>query len=413
MEYGLIGEKLGHSYSPMIHARLAGYRYELREIAREDLDGFLTRRDFKGLNVTIPYKRDVIPYCDELSDTARDVGCVNTLVVRPDGSLYGHNTDIGGFIHMLKKAGIDPAGRKALILGSGGTCLTASCALRRMGAREIVVVSRRGPVNYENLYELHGDAEILVNASPAGMYPKNGECLVDLARLPKLCGVADVVYNPEKTALILSAEALGIPCVSGLSMLVGQAREAAELFAGQPISPALDDAICAEIKSRTLNLILVGMPGCGKSSLGRTLAERMNRLFVDIDEEIVRRAGMSIPDIFAKFGEKHFRDLESQALQDFCKESGTIIATGGGAVLRNENVSAMRQNGRVALILRDIARLPRSGRPLSSSENAVARLWEERREKYLAASDFTIQNDNTLTTAAERIQEGFYEAAHH
>lgn len=413
MQYGLIGEKLGHSYSPMIHARLAGYRYELKEVSRENLGDFLTRRDFKGLNVTIPYKRDVIPYCTELSDTAREIGCVNTLLVRPDGSLYGHNTDIGGFIHMLKTAGIHPEGQKALILGSGGTCLTATTALKRLGAREIHVVSRSGPLNYQNLYDLHGDAEILINASPAGMYPNNGVCRVDLSRLPRLRGVADVVYNPEKTALTLSAQSLGIPCVSGLPMLVAQAREAAELFSGQRIPSERDAAICGEIKSQTLNLILVGMPGCGKSSLGRILAQETKRPFVDCDGEIVRRAGMSIPEIFEKQGEEHFRRLETEVLQEVCKESGSVIATGGGAILREENVRAMRQNGRVCFIRRDIGALPRDGRPLSSSGDAVKHLWNARRDKYLAAADFVIDNDCALADAAKRIREGFYEAAHH
>lgn len=413
MEYGLIGEKLGHSYSPMIHARLADYRYELKEVAREDLGDFLTQRDFKGLNVTIPYKRDVIPYCAKLSDAAREIGCVNTLVVRPDGSLYGHNTDIGGFIHMLKTTGIDPKGKKALILGSGGTCLTATAALKRLGASEICVVSRRGPLNYENLYDLHSDAEILVNASPAGMYPANGVCHVDLSRLPRMKGVADVVYNPERTALILDAQALHIRCASGLPMLVAQAREAAELFAGRKISAERDAAICGEIKSQTLSLILVGMPGCGKSSLGRILSQEMNRPFVDCDEEIVRRAGLSIPEIFERFGEEHFRRLETEVLQDVCRESGSVIATGGGAILRPENVRAMRQNGRICFVRRAVDGLPREGRPLSKSDDAVKRLWEARRDKYLAAADFIIDNDADLALAAGRIREGFYEAAHH
>ena len=412
MEYGLIGEKLGHSYSPQIHARLGDYRYELKEIAPEDLDAFLAGRGFKGLNVTIPYKQSVVPHCAELSDAAREVGSVNTLIVRPDGTLYGHNTDIGGFIHMLRETGIDPAGRKAAILGSGGTSLTARAAMRRMGARETVVVSRSGPVTYDALYAEHSDAEIVINATPVGMYPRNGVSPVDLDRLPKICGVVDVIYNPEKTKLILDAQARGIPAVSGLTMLVAQAREAAELFTGHPISPNAIASIRGEISAQTLNLVLIGMPGCGKSSLGQAIARSLNRPFADCDREIVRRAGMSIPDIFARQGEKAFRDLETEVVLDLCKQSGTVIATGGGAILREENVRAMRQNGRVCFIRRDIGNLPRSGRPLSSSEDAVARLWEQRRDKY-AAADFTIDNDLTIDQIAERIREGFYEAAHH
>ena len=413
MEYGLIGEKLGHSYSPMIHARLADYRYELREIAPENLHNFLVARDFRGLNVTIPYKQAVLPYCAALSETAREVGCVNTLVVRPDGSLYGHNTDIGGFIHMLHCAGIDPKGRKAAVLGSGGTSLTARTALKHLGAREIIVVSRKGPVDYDALYAQHADTEILVNTTPVGMYPKNGVSPVDLGRLPRVCGVADVIYNPEKTALILDAQARGIPAVSGLTMLVAQAREAAEFFAGRSINAELVDAIVGEIKSQTLNLVLVGMPGCGKSTLGQAVADALGRKFVDCDSEIVRRAGMSIPEIFAEFGEAHFRSLETQVLSDVCRESGLVISTGGGAILKPENVRALRQNSRVCFIRRPVELLPRNGRPLSSSEDAVARLWQERREKYESAADFIIDNDSTIERAEICIREGFHEAAHH
>lgn len=413
MEYGLIGEKLGHSYSQMIHARLADYRYELKEVAPERLDAFIEARNFRGLNVTIPYKQAVMKHCAELSPEAMEVGSVNTLIVRPDGSLYGHNTDIDGFIYMLRRGEIDPAGAKAVILGSGGTSLTARAALTRLGAREIVTVSRKGPVDYAALYAEHADAEILVNATPVGMYPKNGASPVELDRLPGVRGVADVIYNPEKTALILAAQAKGIPAVSGLSMLVAQAREAAELFAGHAIPAGRVEDIVSEIGAQTLNLILVGMPGCGKSTLGQAVAAALQREFVDCDVEIVRRAGKSIPEIFAQDGEGAFRALESGVLADVCRGHGLVISTGGGAVLRAENRDAMRQNGRVCLIRRALALLPRDGRPLSASEDAVARLWEARRATYETAADFPVENDGTVEEAAEKIREGFYEAAHH
>lgn len=413
MEYGLIGEKLGHSYSQMIHARLADYRYELKEVAPERLDAFIEARNFRGLNVTIPYKQAVMKHCAELSPEAMEVGSVNTLIVRPDGSLFGHNTDIDGFIYMLRRGEIDPAGAKAVILGSGGTSLTARAALTRLGAREIVTVSRKGPVDYAALYAEHADAEILVNATPVGMYPKNGASPVELDRLPKVRGVADVIYNPEKTALILAAQAKGIPAVSGLSMLVAQAREAAELFAGRAIPAGRVEDIVSEIGAQTLNLILVGMPGCGKSTLGQAVAAALQREFVDCDAEIVRRAGKSIPEIFAQDGEDAFRALESGVLADVCRGHGLVISTGGGAVLRAENRDAMRQNGRVCLIRRALALLPRDGRPLSASEDAVARLWEARRAAYETAADFPVENDGTVEEAAEKIREGFYEAAHH
>ena len=413
MEYGLIGEKLGHSYSHMIHARLADYRYELKEVAPERLDAFIEARNFRGLNVTIPYKQAVMKHCAELSPEAMEVGSVNTLIVRPDGSLFGHNTDIDGFIYMLRRGEIDPAGAKAVIFGSGGTSLTARAALTRLGAREIVTVSRKGPVDYAALYAEHADAEILVNATPVGMYPKNGASPVELDRLPKVRGVADVIYNPEKTALILAAQAKGIPAVSGLSMLVAQAREAAELFAGHAIPAGRVEDIVSEIGAQTLNLILIGMPGCGKSTLGQAVAAALQREFVDCDAEIVRRAGKSIPEIFAQDGEGAFRALESGVLADVCRGHGLVISTGGGAVLRAENRDAMRQNGRVCLIRRALAFLPRDGRPLSASEDAVARLWEARRAAYETAADFPVENDGTVEEAAEKIREGFYEAAHH
>ena len=397
MEYGLIGEKLGHSYSQMIHARLADYRYELKEVAPERLDAFIEARNFRGLNVTIPYKQAVMKHCAELSPEAMEVGSVNTLIVRPDGSLFGHNTDIDGFIYMLRRGEIDPAGAKAVILGSGGTSLTARAALTRLGAREIVTVSRKGPVDYAALYAEHADAEILVNATPVGMYPKNGASPVELDRLPKVRGVADVIYNPEKTALILAAQAKGIPAVSGLSMLVAQAREAAELFVGHAIPAGRVEDIVSEIGAQTLNLILVGMPGCGKSTLGQAVAAALQREFVDCDAEIVRRAGKSIPEIFAQDGEGAFRALESGVLADVCRGHGLVISTGGGAVLRAENRDAMRQNGRVCLIRRALALLPRDGRPLSASEDAVARLWEARRAAYETAADFPAAQNGRRT----------------
>lgn len=414
MEYGLIGEKLGHSYSPQIHAQLANYRYELKALPPEALDAFLESRCFKGLNVTIPYKQAVISHCSELSAEAKAIGSVNTLVVRKDGSMIGHNTDIGGFICMLNQANIDPKGCKAVILGSGGTSLTAQAAFKRMGAKKIIVVSRSGPVDYNQLYAKHADAEILVNTTPVGMYPRTGVSAVELDKLPMLKGVADVIYNPEKTKLILDAQARNIPCVSGLTMLVAQAREAAEWFTGNPLPAESIGDIVGTIREQTLNLVLVGMPGCGKSSLGAILAESMGRMLIDCDEEIVRRAGMPIPEIFSRLGETYFRDIESEVLQEVCSGSAKVIATGGGAILREENVRAMHQNGRVCFIRRDIQLLPRNGRPLSSaSEDAVAKLWAQRKDQYHLAADYIVDNDSKLQTVSKRIEEGFYEAAHH
>lgn len=413
MEYGLIGEKLGHSYSPQIHAQLAPYSYVLSPMPREQLHDFMTKADFKGINVTIPYKKDVLPYCSALSDDAREIGCVNTIVKRPDGTLYGHNTDIGGFMAMVRHAGISVEGKKAVILGSGGTCLTASIALRRMGAGEIVVISRSGENNYQSLYDHHADARVLVNTTPVGMYPNNGLSPADLSKLPYLDSVIDVIYNPEKTALILDAEKRGLKTVSGLYMLVSQARLAAEKFTGSSISPELDAKITFSIKQQMLNLVLVGMPGCGKTTIGKALAAKMNRPLIDTDEEIVKLAGKSIPDIFAQDGEARFRVLETQVIQEVSKAQGCIITTGGGAVLKEENRSALRQNSRVCHILRPLDMLARDGRPLSQGDNAVEKLWLQRKDLYAACAHYTLNNNTALESALLCAMEGFYEAACH
>ena len=410
MDYALIGAKLGHSYSPAIHAQLGDYDYRLCELNGEAFVNLLSRRDFRGLNVTIPYKVLALAHCDALSDTAREVGCVNTLVVREDGSLYGHNTDIGGFIAMARRAGVEIAGKKAVILGSGGTSLTARTACRRLGAREIVVVSRSGLVDYDALYRDHADAQVLINTTPVGMYPKNGASAADLSRLPALTGVLDVIYNPDKTALILDAEARGLSCCGGLYMLVGQAREAAELFLGRAIPESETERIHRQLRDEALNVILIGMPGCGKSRVGQALAKRMGRTFVDLDEEIVRRAGTSIPEIFARDGEAGFRALEAQVVAGVCREKGQVVATGGGAILREDNVRAMRQNGRLILLERRLDALSMDGRPLSKSAEALEAMWQARKEKYRAAADAAVDNNGAPEDTVARAEEAYHEA---
>ena len=413
MEYGLIGAKLGHSYSVPIHAQLGDYDYRLYERTEEECVALLRSRGFRGLNVTIPYKKLAYGLCDECTDTAREVGSVNTLVVRPDGTLFGHNTDIGGFIAMARRAGVEIAGRKCAILGSGGTSLTARAACRRLGAREIIVVSRSGPVDYEALYRDHADCEVLINTTPVGMYPDNGRSAADISRLPALTGVLDVIYNPDRTALILDAEARGIPCSGGLYMLVAQAREASELFMGRPVADAETDRIYGMLRAQMLNIVLIGMPGSGKSSVGRALAEELGRDFADCDAEIVRRAKRTIPEIFAAGGERAFRDMESRVVADLCRERGRVIATGGGAVLRPENVRAMRQNGVTVMLERRLDALPRDGRPLSSSPQALADMWAAREPAYRAAADITIENDADLVSAVRSAREAYHEAARH
>lgn len=406
MEYGLIGERLGHSHSPKIHSLLAGYDYQLREISQEDLPAFLEARDFRGLNVTIPYKKAVLPYCDQLGEGARRIGCVNTLVHRPDGTLFGDNTDYYGIRATLNRGGVDPKGRHCLVLGTGGTSLTAIRALEDLGAASVERVSRKGPLSYENVYD-RTDTEIIVNTTPLGMYPNNGTAAVDLSRFPNLRGAADVVYNPLKTALLLQAEALGIPRAGGLAMLVVQAARAAELFTGSAIAEEKVESVLRRVKTDVTNLVLIGMPGSGKSTLGRLAARLLSRPFLDADTIIAEKAGMSIPEIFEKEGEAGFRRRETEVLSELGKQSGVVIATGGGAVLRQENLPLLRQNGWICRLRRPVEELPMEGRPLSASLQRLKEMEVEREPYYAAAADETLTNAGEPKTLAKQLVKAF------
>ena len=398
MNCGLLGRKLGHSYSPAIHGLLADYQYKLYEKEPEELEGFLKHGDWVGLNVTMPYKKDVIPYCDELSPLARELGSVNTLL-RRDGKIYGDNTDAWGFEAMAKRLGVDYAGKKALVLGSGGASVTVQAVLKRLGCA-VVVISRSGEDNYGNL-EKHADAAVLVNTTPVGMYPHNGQAAVDITRLPALEAVLDVVYNPARTRLILDAEARGIPCESGLYMLVGQAARACELWSGQEISTEKLEAVWRQIGDGMKNLILIGMPGCGKSTVGKELAQRENRRFVDADEEIVKEIG-DIPAFFAQFGEEAFRKAETAVLSRLGRESGLVIATGGGCVTREENYDLLHQNGTIIWIKRDLETLPTDGRPVSQRDGVQA-IYEKRKPMYERFADVTVENDGSIAEVLAQI----------
>ena len=400
---GLIGEKLGHSFSPAIHGKLADYEYKLYELSPEQVGPFLEKKEYDGLNVTIPYKKTVIPYCDELTEAARSIGSVNTIVKRPDGTLLGHNTDYDGFMWLLKNAGAQVKGKKAVGLGTGGASVTVQAALRALGASPVVVVSRSGEDNYENISR-HSDAKILVNATPVGMYPKTGVSPVDLDTFTALEGVFDVVYNPAKTQLLLEAEKRGIPCANGLGMLVAQAKAACERFTGKPIDDEKVYTIKAEMERNTRNLMLIGMPGSGKSTVGAALAESLGRKLVDVDERIVELAGCSIPEILEKEGEEGFRRIEHQALCQVSKESGLVIATGGGVVTRPENMDPMRQNSLIVWLLRDTALLPRDGRPLSQT-NSLTEMFSVREPLYRAAADCVADNNGSLENTVKQILE--------
>ena len=402
MKCGLLGRKLGHSYSPQIHACLGDYSYTLFEKEPEEVADFLKSGDFTGLNVTIPYKKTVIPYLDELSPAAKKLGAVNTVVRREDGTLFGHNTDYFGFASLLKRSGLDVAGKKVLVLGSGGASVTVKAALEQLGAH-VTVISRSGPDNYTNL-DRHADAEIIANTTPVGMYPHNGSAAVDLKQFPCCQGVLDIVYNPARTALILQAEELGIPHASGLSMLVAQAKRSSEQFSGTPIDDSALERVERIIHSRLRNIILIGMPGCGKSTVASALGAALNREAVEADALIAEKAGMSIPEIFARSGEEGFRALETEVLAEQGKRSGIILSTGGGCVTRRENYPLLHQNGTIFCLTRDLSKLPTDGRPISQSTD-LSQLYARRKPLYAQFADVTVSNDGALEDTLNTIKE--------
>ena len=406
MQCGLLGRKLGHSYSPQIHNLLGDYSYVLFEKEPEELENFLKNGDFSGLNVTIPYKKEVIPYLSELSPTAKKMGCVNTVLRRSDGTLYGHNTDYFGFTSLVRHAGLSVAGKKVLVLGSGGASNTAVAALKDLGASP-VVISRSGENNYGNLH-LHRDAAAIVNATPVGMYPNTGFSPIDLALFPHLEGVLDVIYNPARTQLLLDAEKLGIPRENGLWMLVAQAKEAAEAFTGGKISDEVIEKIYRELSHQMKNIVLIGMPGCGKSTIGTLLAEKLGRPLADADEKIISLAGKSIPDIFAQDGEPTFRDWETKALTELGKQSGLVIATGGGCVTQKRNYPLLHQNGYLVWLERDYSVLPTDGRPLSQA-NDLGKMYAARKPLYEAFADIQVENAGTPEETAQQILDALEE----
>ena len=407
--YGLIGRTLKHSYSVQIHRALGNDNYALYELEPEALGAFLAREDIGGLNVTIPYKRDVMAFCDALDETAREIGSVNTIVRGADGKRTGYNTDAYGLTYMASRAGISFAGKKVVIFGSGGASLTAQYVARTSEASEIVVVSRGGTDNYDNLSR-HADAQILINTTPVGMYPHTGELPVDPAVFPACEGVLELVYNPRKTALAFRAEELNLPCADGLSMLVAQAKAAEELFFDRAIADSENERILRLLRQSMLNIVLIGMPGSGKSTIGAVLAQLSGRKLIDLDEQIVLAAGKTIPQIFAESGEAAFRALEREQAQTWGKESGLIIVTGGGVVKDERNYQALRQNARIYQIERDLSLLPREGRPLSQAADLNA-MQLERAPLYARFRDASITNETTPVDAAERIWRDFCEQA--
>lgn len=400
MKSGLLGRKLGHSYSPQIHEFLGSYSYDLFEREPEEVGSFVRNGDFTGINVTIPYKKDVIPFLDEISPLAERMGAVNTIVRREDSTLFGHNTDYFGFRSMVSRSGISVAGKKVLVLGSGGASNTAVKVLEDLGA-DVVIISRSGKNNYYNLH-LHEDACVIANCTPVGMYPSTGVAPLDLKAFPKLEGVLDMIYNPARTKLLLEAEAMGLPHENGLWMLVAQAKEAAEYFGRKPLPDSIIETVYQKMSAKMQNIVLIGMPGCGKSTIASLLAQKLGRKAVDADAEIVKLAGKSIPEIFAEGGEDAFRAWETQVLSELGKQSQLIIATGGGCVTRQENFSLLHQNSIIFWLNRSLELLPTDGRPLSQATK-LKDMFAVRKPMYEAFADHMVDNNGSSEDTIKQI----------
>ncbi|MEG0763284.1 MAG: shikimate kinase [Oscillospiraceae bacterium] len=413
MQYGLIGASLKHSFSKEIHSFMGDYAYELCELAtKEDFDAFMTKRDFKGINVTIPYKQDVIPYCDELSQEARKIGAVNT-IVNKNGKLIGYNTDFYGFEMLAQNINVDFKDKIVMLLGTGGTQKTASAVAAAHSAKEQILVSRRksdNAITYEEALQ-RTDTQIIINTSPVGMYPNNNALPIDLSAFPNLQAVLDVVYNPLETNLVAMARKLGINSSNGLLMLSAQAKAAAELFCDTSIDDSCITKAQRTLKKRLCNIVLIGMPSCGKSTIGKKLAIQLNKTFIDTDALIEKAAAKSIKDIFAQDDEQVFRKLEAEIIEKASAKTNCVISTGGGCILNGNNIKALRQNGIIIYIKRPLSFLDIGGaRPLSSSEEALAKLYEQRAPLYSEAADLSIDNTKSIEDVIINIKENIDEA---
>ncbi|HIV17450.1 MAG TPA: shikimate dehydrogenase [Candidatus Alectryocaccobium stercorigallinarum] len=406
MQYGLIGEHLPHSFSKIIHEDIGLYEYELHEVAKEDIDSFMKQKDFKAINVTIPYKQTVIPYLDEISERAEAIGAVNTIVNR-EGKLFGDNTDFGGMLSLIDKMGLELSGKKVLILGTGGTSRTAFAVAKSMDAKEIHKVSRvakEGSISYEEMYEKHADADIIINTTPCGMFPDTYKRPVDLERFSNIEGVVDAIYNPLSSMLVQQAKELGAKAQGGLYMLVAQAVLAAEIFTDQILEEDLIDKIYGRLLARKRNIVLIGLPSSGKTTAGKRLAEITGRKLIDSDDVIIERESVPISEIFAKRGEKAFRDIESEVIAEISKENGVIIATGGGAVLRKENVEALKTNGIIVFLDRNPDTLiPTDDRPTFDAKEKIKELYRIRYPIYSAAADIHFKADCGYEEAGDAV----------
>ncbi|MBE6674672.1 MAG: shikimate dehydrogenase [Ruminococcaceae bacterium] len=410
MKYGVIGEHLKHSFSKEIHAQIGDYQYEIKEIEPQNLEAFIKERDFLGINVTIPYKEKVIPMLDYVDPAALSIGAVNTVVNR-DGKLYGYNTDYSGMKALSERIGLEIQGKKVLVVGTGGTSKTATRVLKDMGAKEIIYVSNidiPGAFSYEEVYAYHTDCEIIFNTSPVGMYPKNDGIPLKLECFPELEGVLDVVYNPIRTNLVQKAHSLGKKAEGGLYMLGAQAVYASEHFMSSKLNKEICDKVYKNVLSGKDNIILVGMPSSGKTTVGKALSQKTGKAFVDTDDEIVKKIGMSIPEYFEKYGESEFRRIESEVIAEVSSGNNQIISTGGGAVLNPDNVRRLKQNGNVYFLDRDLEHLcPTGDRPLSSNMEAMKKRYEERYHIYCASCDVRVDGNGTVEEVANLIYEAW------
>lgn len=411
MKYGLIGEHLVHSFSKEVHRQIADYSYELCEIARDSLDKFMNEHNFTAINVTIPYKQDVIPYLDHISDEAKAINAVNTIINR-NGKLYGYNTDFFGMSALISHIGISISGKKVLILGTGGTSKTAKAVVSHLGAKSVTIVSRKvgdGCVTYEEMYKNHTDADVIINTTPVGMYPQNDTCPVDISYFPNLCGVVDAIYNPLRTKLVRNAKKMNIPAEGGLYMLVAQAVKASEIFLDKNYPDETLEKIYEKVLTDKENIVLIGMPASGKTTIGKRLAKKLSRELIDTDDEIVKKTKKTIPDIFKNEGEKKFREYESRVISEIATRNELIIATGGGSILKEENIDSLKQNGKLFFIDRPPEKLiPTSNRPLSSNKDAIYKRYNERYEIYCRSADIIINADTTVKEVEEKVIGEFY-----
>lgn len=411
MKYGLIGEKLTHSFSKELHTKLGNYEYEICEIKKNELSTFMQKKDFRAINVTIPYKESVIPHLHYISDEARAIGAVNTVVNR-DGLLYGYNTDFFGMSALIERTGISISGKKAVILGSGGTAKTASAVLSYLGAGSILTVSREkkeNTITYDELYSEHNDTEIIINTTPVGMYPNNLSSPIEISNFPKLCGVIDAIYNPLRTKLVLMAKERGIKADGGLYMLVAQGVRASEIFHDVKYNEYTTEKIYREILAEKENIVLIGMPSSGKSTVGKIIAKKLSKNFCDTDTLVEKSTNNTISEIFEYYGEKHFRELEKKEIANVSLQNQAVISTGGGVILNKENIDILKQNGKIFYIDRSPELLyPTPDRPLAQNKEALKKLYKERYDLYSDAADIRVSGDADPHEVAEEIIGGFY-----